>query len=61
MLRILLSRLTFRPIWTLDLKPRLAGYECVGLIASAAGKYLQLRESGFSHKQLIETNAASYT
>jgi AcrR family transcriptional regulator len=39
------------------IEPRLAGYECVGLIASAAGKYLLLRESGFSHKQLIETNA----
>jgi AcrR family transcriptional regulator len=38
-------------------EPRLAGYECVGLIASAAGKYTLLCASGFSHRQLIETNA----
>lgn len=39
------------------LNARLAGYECVGLISSAAGKYALLRESGFSHKHLVETNA----
>ncbi|MDB5423218.1 MAG: regulatory protein TetR [Phenylobacterium sp.] len=39
------------------LQPRLAGYECIALISSAAGKYELLRESGFSHKQLVETNA----
>lgn len=38
-------------------QPRLAGYECVGLISSAAVKYDLLRDSGFSHDQLIETNA----
>jgi AcrR family transcriptional regulator len=36
---------------------RLAGYECVGLISSAAIKYELLRESGFSHRHLVETNA----
>jgi AcrR family transcriptional regulator len=39
------------------IQPRLAGYECVGLISSAAGKYSLLLESGFSRTQLIETNA----
>jgi AcrR family transcriptional regulator len=39
------------------IQPRLAGYECVALISSAAGKHELLKESGFSHKQLIETNA----
>jgi Tetracyclin repressor-like, C-terminal domain len=38
-------------------EPRLAGYECAGLIASAPGKYRLLRASGFSHQQLIETDA----
>lgn len=38
-------------------QPRLAGYECIALISSASGKYDLLRESGFSHKQLVETNA----
>jgi AcrR family transcriptional regulator len=38
-------------------QPRLAGYECIGLLSSAGGKYDLLVESGFSHKQLIETNA----
>jgi hypothetical protein len=38
-------------------EPRLAGYECVGLIAAAAGQYKLLRASGFSHQQLVETNA----
>ena len=37
--------------------PRLAGYECVGLISSAAGKYALLLESGFSRKHLVETTA----
>lgn len=37
--------------------PRLAGYECIGLISSAASRYDLLRESGFSHKHLVETNA----
>ena len=36
---------------------RLAGYECVGLISSAAIKYALLVESGFSHRHLVETNA----
>ena len=39
------------------LQPRLAGYECVGLISSAATKFSLLVESGFSREQLIETNA----
>jgi AcrR family transcriptional regulator len=39
------------------LQPRLAGYECVGLISSAASKYALLLESGFTRTQLIETNA----
>ena len=38
-------------------EPRLAGYECVGLISAAGGQYTLLRASGFSHQQLIETNA----
>lgn len=38
-------------------QPRLAGYECIALISSASNKYDLLRESGFSHKQLVETNA----
>ena len=39
------------------LQPRLVGYECVGLISSAASKYGLLRESGFNHRQLVETTA----
>ena len=39
------------------MQPRLAGYECVGLISSAATKFTLLVESGFSREQLIETNA----
>ena len=38
-------------------QPRLAGYECVGLISSAATKFTLLVESGFTREQLIETNA----
>jgi AcrR family transcriptional regulator len=38
-------------------QPRLAGYECVGLISSASSKYALLLQSGFSRTQLIETNA----
>lgn len=41
----------------LAMQPRLAGYECVGLISSAATKFSLLVESGFSREQLIETNA----
>jgi AcrR family transcriptional regulator len=37
--------------------PRLAGYECVGLISSAAIKYALLLQSGFTRTQLVETNA----
>ena len=37
--------------------PRLAGYECVGLISSAALKFALLVESGFTPTQLVETNA----
>jgi AcrR family transcriptional regulator len=39
------------------MQPRLAGYECVGLISSAATKFSLLVQSGFSREQLIETNA----
>jgi AcrR family transcriptional regulator len=38
-------------------QPRLAGYECVGLISSAAANHSLLLESGFTRKQLVETNA----
>ena len=31
-------------------EPRLAGYECVGLISAAGGQYTLLRASGFSHQ-----------
>lgn len=37
--------------------PRLAGYECVGLISSAAVKFALLLDSGFTRDQLVETNA----
>ena len=40
-----------------SVEPRLAGYECVGLIGAAGSGYALLRASGFSHQQLIETNA----
>jgi AcrR family transcriptional regulator len=40
-----------------EIHPRLAGYECVGLIASAATRYGLLLRSGFTHAQLVETNA----
>ncbi len=39
------------------IQPRLAGYECLGLISSAANNHALLLESGFTRKQLIETNA----
>jgi AcrR family transcriptional regulator len=39
------------------LQPRLAGYECVGLVSSAASKYSLLLDSGFSRAQLVETTA----
>lgn len=37
--------------------PRLAGYECVSIIASAGQKYELLMASGFSPDQLVETTA----
>ena len=37
--------------------PRLAGYECVGIIFSAGQKYELLMASGFTHDQLVETTA----
>jgi len=39
-------------------QPRLAGYECVGLVLSISVRYELLRESGFSHGQLVTTTAA---
>jgi AcrR family transcriptional regulator len=39
-------------------QPRLAGYECVGLVTSISVRYELLRESGFSHGQLVNTTAA---
>jgi AcrR family transcriptional regulator len=39
-------------------QPRLAGYECVGLVLSISVRYELLRESGFSHSQLVNTTAA---
>jgi len=37
--------------------PRLAGYECVGLVGSLGKKYELLRASGFSHRDLVGTTA----
>jgi AcrR family transcriptional regulator len=37
--------------------PRLAGYECTGIINSTGQKYELLIASGFSHGQLVETTA----
>jgi AcrR family transcriptional regulator len=39
-------------------QPRLAGYECVGLVLSVSVRYELLRDSGFSHAQLVNTTAA---
>lgn len=39
-------------------QPRLAGYECVGLLLSVGVRYELLRESGFSDAQLVNTTAA---
>ena len=39
------------------IQPRLAGYECVGMLAAAGSRYELFRASGFSHEQLIETTA----
>lgn len=39
------------------INPRLAGYECVGLLSSTAQRYDLFRNSGFSHPQLVETTA----
>jgi AcrR family transcriptional regulator len=38
-------------------QPRLAGYECVGLVLSVSVRYELLRKSGFSHTQLVNTTA----
>lgn len=40
-----------------DITPRLAGYECVGVIASAGQRYELLIASGFTHRELVETTA----
>ena len=39
-------------------QPRLAGYECVGMLLSISTRYELLRDSGFSHGQLVNTTAA---
>jgi AcrR family transcriptional regulator len=39
-------------------QPRLAGYECVGILLSICVRYELLRDSGFSHSQLVDTTAA---
>lgn len=40
-----------------SIQPRLAGYECVGMLSSAGSRYDLFRASGFSHEQLVETTA----
>jgi len=40
-----------------SMQPRLVGYECVAVLASAGGRYDLFRASGFSHEELIETHA----
>jgi AcrR family transcriptional regulator len=40
-----------------SIQPRLAGYECVSLIGSAGQKHTLLVNSGFSHKEIVETTA----
>jgi AcrR family transcriptional regulator len=40
-----------------ELAPRLVGYECVGLISSAAGRHELFTASGFSRAQIVETTA----
>jgi AcrR family transcriptional regulator len=39
-------------------QPRLAGYECVGILLSICVRYELLRDSGFTHGQLVNTTAA---
>lgn len=39
------------------IQPRLAGYECVGMLGSMGQTYKLLRSSGFSHEELVETTA----
>ncbi len=39
-------------------QPRLAGYECVGLVLSICVRYDLLLDSGFTHAQLINTTAS---
>jgi AcrR family transcriptional regulator len=40
-----------------DITPRLAGYECVSVIAGAGQKYDLYIASGFSREQIVETTA----
>jgi AcrR family transcriptional regulator len=40
-----------------QITPRLAGYECVGVIGSIGQRYSLLLASGFTHDQLVETTA----
>jgi AcrR family transcriptional regulator len=40
-----------------SIQPRLAGYQCVAILASAGMRYDLFRASGFSHAQIVETNA----
>lgn len=40
-----------------EITPRLAGYECVSVLASTGQRYELLIASGFSHDQLVETTA----
>jgi len=39
-------------------QPRLAGYECVGILLSICVRYELLRDSGFTHSQLVNATAA---
>jgi AcrR family transcriptional regulator len=38
-------------------QPRLASYECIGILGSVGGAYELLTGSGFSHDQMVETTA----
>lgn len=37
--------------------PRLAGYECVGIMGSVGRRYELMRASGFSHEDMVSTTA----
>ncbi len=39
------------------IQPRLAGYECVGILVSTAQRHRLFRHSGFSNDDLVETTA----